>query len=248
MKSLRMLGLTRYETAIYKALIESGTLNAKEISEISKVPQTAVYPNLNLLMKKQLVQKINSNPSLFEILPIAQSIGNAIKRKQKILEELKEKILVETQELKKAKPEKEKEIIKLTRGKEFSSAIYYEFMKRVKKTFFVMGWRFEKVGERYNLLNEYRSILKKGVDVRIIVTGAHEKNKELVEAYKEAGIKLRYWPADNFSIVVIDEKECKITLKNREFIEKYNLQISDTSLSQALNLYFLDVWEKAREI
>jgi hypothetical protein len=111
-----------------------------------------------------------------------------------------------------------------------------------------MGWRFERVGDRYNILKGYKKIIKKGIDVRIIITGNYQKNPELINAYKEAGVKLKYFLADNFSIVVLDGNECKITLKNRSLPEKYNLQINDPSLSQALNNYFLDVWKKATPI
>lgn len=248
MKSLRKLGLSKYETSIYKTLIQSGTSTVKGISENSGVPITAVYPNLNSLIGKQLVQKINSDPSLFSPLPTQQAINNLIRKKQDSLNGLKTQVLDEINGLSRNAPQKNEEIIKLTRGKEFSSEIYADFISRTKKTFYIMGWRFEKIGDRYNILKNYKSLLKKGVDIRIIVTGMHQKNPDLISAYKEAGINLRFFPADNFSIVIIDGKECKITLKNKDLPEKYNLQINDASLSQALQSYFLDTWEKSQAI
>lgn len=249
MNYLKDLGLTKYEHKIYTSLLRNGRSTSKEISDLSNVPPTAVYPNLRSLIKKQLIQKIESDPTLYESLPPAIALQNFITRKQRELENIKKQTIKEAEALSLEKPPaKEKEIVHLTRGKEFSSAVYNEVIKKVSKTFYVLGWRFEKVGERYNFLKEFKKIIKKGVDVRIIVTGKYEKQKELVKAYQKTGIKLKYFPIDNISILVVDNKECKITLKSREFPEKYNIHILDEFLSQALSTYFLDTWEKAEAI
>jgi len=249
MDSLKKLGLTKYEISIYETLLKDKRLSAREISERSKVPPTAVYPNLNSLREKKFIQKIEGNPSVFEILSPKAAINRLVNQRKKSLDTLETQAINDASSIFSKNPSiKEKEIIKLTKGKEFSSEIYYDFMKRAQKTFFILGWRFEKIGDRYTVLKGYKEIIKRKVDVRIIVTGTYQKNKELINAYKDAGIKLRFFPADNFSIVVVDAKECKITLKNRDFPEKYNLQIKDSSLSQALHSYFLDTWEKAKPI
>ena len=56
-EELRKIGLTPYETKIYQVLLSYGRLGAKEIAERSKVPPTAVYPNLKSLISKNLIQK-----------------------------------------------------------------------------------------------------------------------------------------------------------------------------------------------
>jgi len=249
MRSLKKLGLTKYETCVYKTLLRSKKLNAKEISKQSNIPPTAVYPNLSSLKGKQLIQKIESDPAIFEILPPKAAIKNLISQRKKSLQDLENQAIEETTTIfSESPPEKEKEIIKFTKGKTFSSEVYNEAIKKVNKSLYVLGWRFEKVGNRYEYLRKLRTIVKKGIDVRIIATGKYEKNIELVEAYKKEKIKLRYFPLNNISILIIDNRECKITLKDRSLSEKHNLQILDSSLSQALQTYFLDTWEKARPI
>lgn len=246
---LKKIGLTKYESYVYSSLMRNGRSSAIEISDKSKVPPTAVYPNLKALIKKQLVQKIGGDPATYEALPINASIKNLIEKKQKELEQLELETINYLEELSTEKSvPKEREIVTLSKGKTFSSEIYHESIKKVNKTFFIMGWRFEKIGDRYNFLKEFKKAIKRGVDVRIIVTGSYEKNRELVEAYQKSGIKLKFFPLENISIFIVDEKECKITLKNRNLPEKYNMHIHDESLSQALNTYFLDTWEKAREV
>lgn len=249
MEALKKLGLTKYEAAIYCSLLKNKKLTAHEIAFHSKVPPTAVYPNLGSLNEKKLIQKVNGIPAVYEVLNPKAAIENFIVRKKSDLEELQEAALKETEELFAQKPlTKEKEIVKLTRGRLFSAQIYDEAVQKVKKTLFILGWRFEKVGDRYQYLKKFRALLQKGVDVRIIVTGNYQKNLELIKAYQEERIKLKFLPLDNFSIVVVDGKECKITLKDRTLPEKHNIQILDPSLSQALHDYFLTLWNKAQEV
>ncbi|MBU0906585.1 MAG: hypothetical protein KKD18_06215 [Nanoarchaeota archaeon] len=249
MESLKKLGLTKYELAIYETLLRNKKLSAREIAEHSKVPPTAVYPNLNSLKEKRLIQKIEGDPAVFEILPPKAAINNLIAQKKKHLEGLEAQAITETTSLLSETPmTREKEIIKYTRGKAFSSEVYDEAMKKVQRTFYVLGWRFEKIGDRYKYLKDFRSIIRRGVDARIIVTGNYQKNPELIQAYKDENIKMKFFPLDNFSILLVDGKECKITLKDRTLPEKHNLQILDPSLSEALNNYFLDLWEKATPV
>jgi len=249
MDSLKSLGITKYEISIYKTLLKNKKLNAQEISKQSGVPPTAVYPNLHSLREKRLIQKIEGDPSIFEIISPKAAINNLIIQRKKSLEALETQAINEATALLSESPAaKEKEIIKFTKGKTFSTDVYDEAIKKVQKTLYIFGWRFEKVGNRYKYLRNFRTIIKKGVDVRIIVTGKYKKNLELIEAYKKEKIRLKFLPLDNFSILIADSKECKITLKDRTLSEKHNLQILDPSLSQALNSYFLDLWEKAKDI
>lgn len=250
MSSLREIGFTKYEREVYRTLLRKGSATGKEISENCSVPPTAVYPNLKSLLKKELIQKIDGEQTVYRALPVKTALGRYIEKKQKTLEGLKEQSIREAEELSKNFLESKdgEEIIQISKGKEFSSAVYWDAIKRVNKTFYVLGWRFEKVGERYNFLKDFKKAMKKGVDARIIVTGDFEKQRELVNAYLKAGIKLRYSPIENISILIVDEKECKITLKKRDLPEKYNLHVMDEYLAQALNSYFLSVWDKGQEI
>ena len=74
MDALRELGLTKYECAVYTALLESGELSAKKVAEHSKVPPTAVYPNLLSLVEKRLVQRMKGKVSTFACIPSDQAI------------------------------------------------------------------------------------------------------------------------------------------------------------------------------
>ena len=79
----------------------------------------------------------------------------------------------------------------------------------------------------------------------------HQKQQvkwPVLEEYARQGIDLRYYPLQNFSLLIVDGRECKITLKNPEYDQKFNLHIKDPSLSEAMQGYFLNIWEKAKPL
>jgi len=141
-----------------------------------------------------------------------------------------------------------REVLILTHGREFSREIYLEAFSKVKRTFYILGWRLEKIGDKYQLLRQFKSLVKRKIDVRIILTGSLNKKWDLVRDYIEEGIMIRYMPLDNFSIFILDAKECKITLKDKSLMDKFNIQIIDESLSKFMQNYFLECWSKAKEV
>jgi len=249
MEALKKLGLTKYEVAVYTGLLERGRCTAIELSEYSKVPPTAVYPNLKSLIRKQLVQQIKGKPSLFEPINPSISIKYLAEKRERELSQFKEEAISYAEGLTLHKTENvKKEILRLTHGKEFSREVYSQAFPRAKKTFYILGWRLEKVGDKYNLLKKFKELVKRKVDVRIILTGSLDKKWEVVKDYIEEGIKVRYLPLDNFSIFILDSVECKITLKDRALMDRFNIQILDKSLAKAMHSYFLKSWKEAKEI
>jgi sugar-specific transcriptional regulator TrmB len=56
MADLRDLGLSEYEAAVYRALLDAGATTAKELSEASDVPMGRIYDVLGLLEEKDIVR------------------------------------------------------------------------------------------------------------------------------------------------------------------------------------------------
>ena len=249
MEGFKELGLNSYEIEIYRALLRNGISTGKQLSEYSKVPPTAVYPNLNNLKDKQLVQKFEGDPALFEALPPAFAIKNLVERKKNRLLKLQEKTTLIAQEIV-AKPEKKEQNdgVIITHGRGTSAAAYFDSIKDVRKTFYILGWRLIKVKDKYAFLHEFKKLVKKGIDVRIILTGPPNKKWEVVSSYIDAGVKVRYLPIDNFSIFVVDQKKCKISLKSKELTKRFNLQFLDDSFAKAMHNYFMTMWQKAKRI
>lgn len=244
---LKQAGLNGYESRVYTTLLQNGELDAKSISERSNIPPTAVYPNLKSLKSKGLIQEMVGKVCVYQALPPESALSAYMEEQKKALTGLKEKLVAESEKLSFSKSEK-KEVVQVSYGQEFSEQIYLEFLARAKKTYYVLGWTFRTIGNKYTNLQKFKEkVQKEKLDVRVIITG-EAKQKDLIEAYLAAGIKMRYYPLENFSIFVADEKECKITLKGKDLAHRYNIQILDKNLARALQSYFLQVWAQATEI
>jgi sugar-specific transcriptional regulator TrmB len=62
---LRELGLTRYETRAYLALLDKGVLTASQISEHAEVPYSKIYEVLSSLEKKGWIKTERGRPSRY---------------------------------------------------------------------------------------------------------------------------------------------------------------------------------------
>lgn len=246
LSELRRIGLTQYEAKIYKTILSYGQSNAREIAKLSRVPQTAVYPNLKALLDKELIVKLEAKVASYKALPPQTAITRYIEQKQKHFSSIAKEAITQAKNIRQRKQfDTAKEVVKISLGKQASVRIYEEFSRKSTRSLYVMGWTMRKVGDKYLWLKLYRKMVRAGVDVRIIVTGKGKKQKEVIEAYQEAGIKVRFLPLENFSLAVSDGKVCKITLKGKDLKQKFNMQIDDLDLSKAMESYFLMSWEKS---
>lgn len=246
MEELRNLGLSKYETAIYTALLQNGKSDAKTIAAISKVPPTSVYPNLKRLEERQLIKQIKGDISLFAPINPSLALKNFIETRKKELEQRYTQTIKKIEKFQKI--ENKKEVLEITYGKDISSRIHREAIKNSVKSYYILGWRFEKIGDMYDLLKIFKKAIKRKVDVRIILTGNKNKQQQLIKDYVEEGIKIRYFPLDNFSLTISDSKDCKITTKNRENHERNNILIHDNDLARSMNDYFLSLWKKSQPV
>ena len=246
---LQQLGLTLYEIKAYRTLLEFGKLDAKTVARESGVPQTAVYPALKQLQEKGLIQQFQGEIKWYEPLAPALTLSTFIERKKQELSDLKEKMIQQTESVFHSRQIfKKQEVLQLTQGRDTSAAIYHDALKKVKNSYYSMGWHFTHVGDKYTFLQEFRKALQRKVDIRIIMTGNYNKNWKVISAYQQAGLELRYLPLENFSFFIADGTECKITLKRKDLGERTNILILDTSFAKAMNGYFLERWKQAEKV
>jgi sugar-specific transcriptional regulator TrmB len=249
MDEFKRLGLTGYETAVYTALLEHGRNDAKALSEYSKVPPTAVYPNLKSLIKKGLVQQLQGEVNMFEAVKPSIAIPSYLEKKAEEFSGIADGLIPKLDALMNSKEIVPKEqAVSLSYGSDASVEITKSFIYNTKKTLFILGWRFRSPGQGKLPADELKRLSRQRKDVRIIITGENPKYVELIKEFYRSGIKMKYYPIDNFSIIIKDAEECKITLKHTGTHERLNIHIKDKDFASSLNQYFISLWNKSQDI
>jgi sugar-specific transcriptional regulator TrmB len=249
MDALSRLGLAKYESAVYLALLEIGKSTAKNVAEHSAVPPTAVYPALKKLLGRGLIQEFEGDVALFEAISPSVGLSSFAKMRAKEIEEAADEIIPSLDAMLHSKEIfPQDQVVSLSYGSDASKNIMKNFIDKVGKSLFILGWKFRSTdGSRFHLAG-IEKLIDKNVDVRLLMTTRDPHFKEMVLAFKKSGIPIRYYPVDNFSIIVCDANECKITLKNKALSQRLNIHIVDPDLSSFLNQYFLSLWKKSKPI
>jgi len=76
---LRGLGLTRYEALVYIGLLYRDEATATEIHEVSGVPRASVYPVIEKLIGKHIVDISHTSPRRYRAVPPEEAISNLMK-------------------------------------------------------------------------------------------------------------------------------------------------------------------------
>jgi sugar-specific transcriptional regulator TrmB len=100
---LKSFGLSDYEAKALLALLSRGTLTAKEIAEIARIPRTSVYDVMNSLMARGFVESFGK-PLRFKALSSSEIIALLSKKLNDGLEFLKRELpKIEAEEVEEVK-------------------------------------------------------------------------------------------------------------------------------------------------
>ena len=247
MEALRHLGLTGYESEIYKSLLQQGLCTAKQISEFSKVPPTAVYPNVKSLLQKGLIQEFEGDIRRYSVLDPKKAFKGFLAKRHAFQESMLEETLPELLSLQKIAPSKQKDAVQLSLGLQSSHNVTFEIFEHAKKELYILGWRFRQKKQIHLMLRKLREVAKRGVKVYLVLSTMDSTLFASIKEYSSS-VQVRYFPVDNLSIVVCDNNECKLTLKSTELENRVNIHVKDSSLASFLQQYVEDIWRKAKPL
>lgn len=241
--SLKKAGLSDYESKIYTALLSLGRTGAANISRESKVPPTAVYPNLKSLSAKGFVEIFEGETFLYEAISPEKALDNYAEIKINEIKSGKEEIL---RELRKISAPKIFDPIRLSYGRETSFNIFQEQALKAKKKVYVAGWKFSRHKDVQATIKVCRKMKENNVDVRMIFISHTEVTDYLSGELKKLGIKAKFLDIGNFSVILFDDDMCKISLKSEDRKERVNVLINDGDLAMSMTQYFESIWKKAK--
>ncbi len=242
-----ILGLTGYELEVYRSLLSCGLSSAKELSAHCAVPLTAIYPNLNILESKGLIKKYAGDIAKFQAIKPSLALNKLSKKNIEDMHVAKIALIEELESI----PQKDvaqKNPVDLSLGTKASISIWHELATQAKKSIYVAGWRFGSKRSIFKLIHSIKESHKRGIYIKIIVIAKNERITLLAKECKKIKVPIRYLDMDNFSMIIADNKECKLTLKNRSLKDRVNLRINDEDLVKGLADYFLTLWSRAKNL
>ncbi|MBS3137392.1 TrmB family transcriptional regulator [Candidatus Woesearchaeota archaeon] len=243
-QKLLQIGLSNYEAKCYKALFVHGNLFGKDIAEKSEVPPTSVYRNLETLQSKGFVQVIQKQPLLYQAVSPEIAISSFVKKQKQQLEILQEEAVAELKSIEtKNIIEKREEILEVYAGREQSYSLGKKLITTAKKEFLMIG-----KGSKQSIIELIHSLdkaVKRGVICKFLVTNQNE-NRKLLKQLKAKGVSIKYYPLQDFSLLIMDRLESQIVIKNKSLKEeRIALKIKSKELSVSHAEYFNTIWKKA---
>ncbi len=79
-EALKSLGLTKYEALVYIGLLRVSEATATEVHEISGVPRASVYPVLDRLVQRDIVNISHTSPRRFRAFPPKDGVKRLMQR------------------------------------------------------------------------------------------------------------------------------------------------------------------------
>jgi len=241
-------GLTKNQAKIYRALTRLGALNAKEISQSSKIAREQVYRIYPELMDLGLIKTIIESPISFEALPIEEGISLLIKRKMQQINYLNKEAIRLAEIAKKSK--KKKDVAKFqNNGLEFKIIPKRDILiKKIKQSINSAQESFSVITSikrhphaLFVFKEEVKSALSRGVKFKVIVEDVKNDLPEIAKKFEEHPLtSVKYISSSPRAVVVLidNRKAFFIISPTSELESSHALQIKNLSLVRVLQKYF----------
>lgn len=249
---LRKLGLNRYESKAYLALVSSGVTTAGKLAEKSQIPRAKVYEVLRSLERQGFAVSTSTRPSKFKSVALEEIVGKLTEQAQKDFEskviQISEihKELIEN--LKGVEMEKggEEEMVWILRGRD---NIYNAIDKLVdESTEKVVAATTEKgiVRKLFRHNEKLKAAVERGVDVRMLAPITKANAETVRDAVTD--FIIQHGNSVSARFVLADDKKGVLMLhSDEEGVSQHNetgLMINSPYFIKALGHFFEHKWAK----
>ena len=175
-ETLRLAGLTEYETKAYLILTSFGSLTANELSEKSNIPYSRIYDVIGKLEQKHWVEIDDDRPK--RIYP-----SNPVASLSKVKEEITQNINYAIQELQviaSNRPLMEKALIFVLKGWKQTEQMMYKLLENANKEV-VLVFGFPHAVKQRTMKKVLKSLQERKVKIKVIL----RDDKETISLYKD---------------------------------------------------------------
>jgi sugar-specific transcriptional regulator TrmB len=242
-EKLREMGLNKYESNAYLALIKIGISTSTKISTESNVPYGRIYTVLQSLEKKGFAKIFDGRPKRFMAVEPRVILNKVLDKKKRELDEKRDetnKIIKELEALAKVKLESPLEMIRIIEGRKNYLNFSIKLHEKSKKE-----WRsIHRLPIYQPHLNAYKKMVKRGVKTRILT----QIDKEGLDVWKKTGAKIRYLDKIDVRFTVIDKEEVVLRLGDPETGGWIAIWIKSSALAATMAENFDKLWKNAKRI
>ena len=251
-QSLVDLGLSIVQAKIFLTLIQTGTMKAQTISQLSKISRADVYRNLEKLHNIGLLERQIARPELFTAIQTQDALNILMERQSLKYKELR----VKTANLLKKYQENKDQL--------FYSQFNFVFVpsrealiKRLNKAIELSREEIDVATSKIRLMNAGHSLYEnlqkawdRGVKGRAIIDVCDEKEHEALKEFWQTPLaEIRWLPQVPKTVMAMyDKKEVFIfTNPTAQLTESPALWSNLPSLVSMAEDYFESLWYKAME-
>ncbi|TFF89997.1 MAG: TrmB family transcriptional regulator [Promethearchaeota archaeon] len=249
-ESLRNIGLTDYEIAIYLTLIIKGPMDARELSEASGVPYSRIYNILTQLEKEKkfLVREEESRPSRYFAKSPDEALIIAKKQYNDTFDEQSKVILNTLTPIYQSHDTPIKIALYIHRGRNICITKSLALIEKAKTALYVVASDFEFLEIFYDDIKKARA---RGVtDIRILVEEVAFEDKEfknLLKKYADIAV-IRSRDQVFGNCAVIEEGEDAFIILTQKFFKKlsyFGVVTDHIAFGPAANFYFSYLYKTA---
>lgn len=247
-QELKKLGLSGYESKVYLALVKYGSLNGKNLSKLSSVPQSKIYEVLYRLADRGFVSILNTKPKSFTAIDPEIAIKHFLKSKKNEIKKFEDELPKKLKDLKKTKTKYQEkgEIINVYRGRKYTLPLitnHYITAKKYVKTMITLEYL------PAAFLREVKKCGERGIKMYVLATKKPDGKMNEIKKMKNFGAEIRYYPIDELRLGIRDGKECyQMVVNPKDIMDRTTISIESLQLTKALEHYFDFIWKKAKPV
>lgn len=260
--TLKGLGLTQYEAAVYVALLGAGALEARETAKRADVPTGRIYDALHALADRGMVEVLQGRPKRFRAVQPSVALDDLLSEKRVELNRRFDAMTREAARLERELAPKAREdaqpAFNVSVGEETGRAFLATQLARASETIDIsMRFEFKLEPEDVEVFRALAKAVERGVRVRAVLP-ADELDRalespmagkvlDLLGPHLGDGLEVRLSSRQIVPFTVLDGDGVTLAVKNPLDPERYFafLFVHDPPFAEDLTGRFEGVWDAA---
>ena len=219
---LRRLGLNKYESLSYEALLKSGPITAYHLSSESTVPFGRIYDCLKALSIQGFVEVVPGKPKKFKAIIPETAVNNLVLERSAELEKLKQELVSKSKSIEK----EEQEVVTVSYGRT-------AFGKKLLEHTMQANNELVSTAENYTLRDQYPAIKRPSKNIKRILIGPIKGFEDKVNEIKKEGVIVNEGLYPGVRFIVSDREHVTISIQDKNH-EVVNISVKNKSLGDAL--------------